>query len=501
MKIKFYTSPCGQGKSYQAAQRMIDQPGRYLVVRDRVVAIQQYRKLLNDMAATADIHVPVYNIVATKGQSVRLQVEDIPTDYNHYDHVIVMITHRAMMMSDFSAFHGWSIIIDETPVVLDRQDLQTSQSRDFFERNYALETIHKSWASVTLTRDGWDTTPADLERDDCFRMLRTFHDRVTASTPLPDDHDVRMSRRAHKQESSRRAVIGNLLDWSDMEDGRRWTWWSLWSPHQLEAFTSVEIMANGFDKSMTFQMLRNLNPSVEWEEVKLKSTREFAHRTVRIEYFAEKHAASQSLFETEAGQANLKSIASYLQGRDQIWMANERHEEHLDGMAGLKLSPLQAGSNEFAKYHNATAIYCAKPSAETRAVMSLLGVDAEIWTHSQEFEPILQFMCRTSVRDPLSTDTVTLTVYDKDQASYLAKYFGDQPYCDVELERVIVPMKDEKRNRGRKTVDKSVEEAKAKEKADREKRAAAAVIRRAKEKAEREAKGETKKPGRPKAVK
>ncbi|MES3048098.1 hypothetical protein [Sphingomonas faeni] len=452
------------------------------------------------MAIDADIHVPIYNIVATKGQSVRLQVEDIPNDYNHYDHVVVIITHRAMMMSDFSAFHGWSIIIDETPVVLDRQDLQTSQSREFFERNYALETIHKSWASVTLTRDGWGTTAADLERDDCFRMLRTFHDRVTASTFLPDDCDTRMVRRAHKHEASRRAVIGNLLDWSDMEDGRRWTWWSLWSPHQLDAFTSVEIMANGFDKSLTFQMLRNLNPMIEWEEVKLKSTRVFANRRVRIEYFADQHAASQSMFETEAGQANLKAIARYLADRDQIWMANERHEEHLDVMGGLKLSPLQAGSNEFAKYHSAAAIYCAKPSAETRAVMTLLGVEPEVWTHSQEFEPILQFVCRTSIREPQSTETVTFAVYDKDQASYLASYFADQPYCDVEVEHISLSITDVRRQRGRKTVDTSVVEAEAKAKADREKRAAAAVVRRAKEKAAKVAAGEVRKPGRPKAV-
>ena len=56
------------------------------------------------------------------------------------------------------------------------------------------------------------------------------------------------------------------------------------------------------------------------------------------------------------------------------------------------------------------------------------------------------------------------------------------------------------RTRGPKVVELSVEEADAKTAADKAKRAAAAVARRAKERAERDANGETRKPGRPKAV-
>ncbi len=483
MLIKYYTAPCGAGKSYAAANRMINCPGRYLVVRDRVEAIQEYATLLSNLAFEAGVTVPLATITNKRGASVRLQVEEVPETYNVLNHVIVLITHKAMMMCDFTEFQGWSIVIDETPVVLDRQDLQTSQSTEFFARNYALEPIHKSWASVTLSREGWETTPADLERDDCFRLLRIFHERVTAATALPEDSDQRMTRRAHQHEPSRRAVVGNLLDWSDMSDGRRWTWWSLWSPHQLDAFDSVEFMANGFDQSLTFQMLRNLNPNIVWEEVKLTGGRKFAHRTVRIEYFADQHVASQTMFDSDEGKANLKAIANHLRNRNQIWMANDRHAVDMVGMGGVKLTPLQAGSNQFAGYHNAAAIYCAKPSAETRAVMNLLGVEADVWTHSNEFEPILQFMARTSVRDPQSTETVTLTVYDRDQADYLGRYFRDQPHCDVEVERVELPMTDVVRERGRRPMDLSAAEAEAKAIADKAKRAAAAVARRAKEKA------------------
>jgi hypothetical protein len=480
MKIQYYTAPCGAGKSYQAAKKMIYCTGRYLVVRDRVEAIQEYAGQLTTMASEAGVALPITTITSQKGSSVRYEVEMLPQRYGCLSHVIVVITHKAMMMSDFSGFEGWRVIIDETPVVLDRQELQTSQSREFFERNYELAEVNKAWSSVTLSCDGWTITPADLEADDCFRLLRVFHERVTSATPLPIDATTRMSRRAHDHEPSRRAVIGNIQEWGDMEDGRRWSWWSLWSPHQLDAFESIEMMANGFDQSMTFAMLKTFNPDIEWVEVKLGSSRQFKPRTVRIEYFAEKHVASQTLFDAEEGRANLRAIGRYLSKRDQIWMANDRHAEHLDGIGGIKLRPHQAGSNQWSGIHNATCIYSAKPSEETRAVMDFMNVPPSAWTHSHEFEAILQFAARTSIRDPQSGETVTLAVYDKDQADYLATYFRAQPHCLVEVTHVELGLVDEVRQRGRKKAILTPGEADAKKAERAAKKLKAQQLRRAK---------------------
>lgn len=436
MHIKYYTAACGAGKSYQAARRIIATPGRYIIVRDRVEAIAEYSRQLHDMANTAGVSIPIASITAEAGQSVRLQVEDVPARYGDLPHVVVMITHKALMMCDFSGFTGWSIIIDETPVILDRQDLQTSQSRAFFEANYQLDHLTKGWSSVTLTDAGWTISPADLERDDLFRALKIFHQRVTSASILPDKANRDMARRAHDDTASQRAVIGNLSSWSDMDDGRKWSWCSVWSPMQLRAFDSVEVMANGFDKSITFDLLKRFNTGVTWEEVRLTSLRTFAPRTVRIRYYAEGHVASLSRFGSDDGAACLRAIAIHLSDRRQIWMSNDRSADALAEMGGQQLRPHQAGSNSYAGYHEATCIYAAKPSAETRSVLTLLGVEGDAWTRSYEHEAILQFCCRTSVRDPLSSETVTLTVYDRDQADYLAAYFGDQPHITVEMELV-----------------------------------------------------------------
>lgn len=487
MKVHYYTAPCGAGKSYQAAQRTINIPGRYLVVRDRVEAIHEHHRMLYKMSVEAGRMPSINPITSKRGSSVRLEVEQIPERYNALPHVIVLITHKAMLMCDFSAFEGWHIIIDETPVVLDKQELKTARSVDFFQRHYQLDDAgHKAWRSVRLTREGWDMTGRDLEDDDCLKLLRVFHERVTAATPLPDDATARHTRRSHKATISQSAVIQNLKDWDDMADGRTWTWWSLWSPKQLAAFQSVEFMANGFEHSATFAFLKSMNPDVEWVEVPLTSTRTFAQRSVHIEYFAEQHVASKSLFETAAGQSYLTQIAQYLKHRNQIWMANDNHAASLVAMGGTQLRPQQAGSNQYSGYHAAACIYAAKPSQETRAVMGLMNVDPDIWTRSYEHEAILQFACRTSIRDPQSTAPVTITVYDRDQADYLRTYFEAQPHAVVSMQLVDLGFAQVRRAAGRPALELSGEERDAKIAADKLLRAAAARQRRAREKKEKE---------------
>jgi hypothetical protein len=435
LRIGFNRAPCGSGKSYSDAVLKVTTPGRYLIVRDRVEAIDEYIATLYDLMkhhGTNPIVVSIRSEPNNRGHSVRNEVEALPERYDQMQHVIAIVTHKALMMADFSGFGGWHCTIDETPVILDRQDLVTKRSSEFFERHYALESVHKDWSAVTLTATGWDTTGADLEADDGARYLKVFHDRVTDATPLPPGPvPARISNRAKQ---SGRQVICNLSDWSEMEDGRRWTWWSLWSPYQLSEFASVEFLANGFDQSVTFALLRSVWPEIDWYETHNASPRTFAHRSVRIEYFARRHVASKSFLESADGIDHLGRIGRYVaeRGETYIWTANNAFAQHLSALSpDAKLRPHQAGSNRWDAINSATMVYAAKPSMESRAVMNLLAVDANVWVRSYEHEAILQFMCRTSVRNPASTDTVVLRVYDKAQADYLVRYFEAAPHVTV----------------------------------------------------------------------
>lgn len=504
MIINYCNAPCGAGKTHDGLIRMLSVKGRYLLVRDRKEVITEFHASMFRTMSERNQFVEVKAVTSEGNQSVRRTVEELPEKYDDDSHVIVLITHRALLMSDFSSFIGWHIVIDETPSILDQQTLVSKRSRQFFERHYKLDHGHPIWSGITLTRDGWDTTLADLEEDDCNRLLTVLHDRVTDASPMPTDADlpVRIQRRAAR--SSGRAVLTNLRQWSDMEDGRRWTWWSLWTPDRLEAFESVEFLANGFDQSITYKLLKSMCPTIEWVERKLPSSRQFQTRNVLVEYYSEKQDASKTLFESETGKSYLNLIAKHLAGEvGQIWMANDDHGDELKGMGGERLRPKKAGSNAYAGRDAATAIYAAKPSPEARTVLKLLGVDSSVWTETHEHETVLQFVCRTSIRDPESTRPVTIRVFDRATAEYLARYFENQPHCVTTMELVDLGFANAKPNAGGRPTapKKSVAEMDAALIEKRARGAATAKERRAKAKAEKVAMGEDRKPGRPKAVK
>ena len=444
MIINYTNAPCGAGKSYTAAQRMTSIAGKYLVIRDRVEAIAEYAKLLAGMCGSGGILIEtITSGKAFEANSVRARVESLPDFHRETGHVIVLITHAAMMMSDLSQFLGWHAIIDETPPVLSRQDVRSKASYDFLAANYRLEAVAETpgWASVTLTGAGWQLTPADFYCDDLVRPLRGFHERVTLASPPPDgEYGQRIARRvAH--EDRRNAVLVNLNDWSEVKadviGGRVWSWWSLWSPTVLAGFESVEFMANGFEQSLTFALWRAVHPEISWTKRDIASRRQFEPRNVRIQYFAHKHRASATFLASAEGVEALRLIGQHLSdGRSRIWMANEAHAENLPGISGTRLSPRKAGSNEFSDYHEAVCIYSAKPRCEARTVLSLLGIDSDVWVDTHEHETILQFACRTSVREPMSSTDVTLVVYDEDQANYLKRYFDAQAHTSATIELV-----------------------------------------------------------------
>jgi hypothetical protein len=95
---------------------------------------------------------------------------------------------------------------------------------------------------------------------------------------------------------------------------------------------------------------------------------------------------------------------------------------------------------------HAAAIYSAKPSSNLRALLTALNLDPTIWTRSVEFETILQFVTRTSVRDPANGTPIFLWVFDLEQAIYLKEYFDTLPHvsaamCHVPLGLELAPSK------------------------------------------------------------
>ncbi|THD35015.1 MAG: hypothetical protein E7773_11140 [Sphingomonas sp.] len=471
MKITVDEAAPGSGKTHNALSNMISFPARYLFVTERKESIHSITRQCRELGVQRHRHVRVWPVDAdnlpTSRNSVREEVEALPNHFRDEPHVIAIITHAALLMSDLSDFTGWHVIIDEVPNVLSIQEVQTLKDTAFFADHYTLEKLdgYDGWSVVGLTARGRALTSRHLYQDDSHRHLRSFHSRVLDSA----DHD-------------HRRVVCNLTDWGQMGQAVEttagklapvWIWGSLFTLSALAAFETVTILANRFRESLSYKLLVASAGDLDIRWTLRASSRPIAwqRRSVRVVYFSERRASRYHLL-SETGREHLTRIDAYLaaqMGTASIWSTNGAFAGSFTSLPSAnRQPPKQAGSNEFVACNEAAIIYSAKASPNVRGLLATHGVSEADWIATNENEIVLQFLTRTSLRNPASAEPVTLYVYDRAQADYVAERIGALPHADLSVEHVDLGVETAQRPRGRKPRILSPDEIEAKAKARRD---------------------------------
>jgi hypothetical protein len=455
-------SPVGVGKTHTALEAMVRIPARYLFATERRESVREIEERLTAMSSAHPQTSPTIKTILSsphnRGYSVATEIAALPANYaNPSAHVCVIITHAALMSSDLSGFSGWHVVVDEVPAIIVQETLETATDRDFFERNYRLTDINGKWSRVDLTEVGKSLTSNDLAHCQSHDYLRTFHQRVA---------------------SGLRAVVCDLQDWSDMEvRGTQWNWWSIFNVRQMEAFSTVKFLGSGFMEKLSAKMLQNYDRDVEWLPISTKGHRVPKHKTVNVHYFTDAYA-SRYYFESEHGQDHLRTISRHL-GQTMpamsYWSANDPARELTaykamrQFMPGQYISPKQAGTSAYqTDYHDAAMIYASKPSKAHKAVLEALGCTEQDWIETNEYETVLQFLTRTSVRDITTGGTTNLYVLSRDQADYLMAFFDAQPHISAHLHHIDLVLEYPVVKRGRPVVVLTPSEAAAKAATKRE---------------------------------
>ncbi|WP_028966517.1 hypothetical protein [Sphingomonas phyllosphaerae] len=471
MKIFIDESHAGAGKTGEAIDRIVRAKGKVLFVTERRETFYELETRMRAAADAAKTRPIICHIHSENhsGRGVASRIAALPGDYRPVDHVIVIITHEALLRSDFKGFAGWQIVIDEVPRFLDFQEKRTALDAAFFQQHYELTPFGGKWHTVTLTPTGRALTVPDVRADQSHTHLDLFHARVIeASQPGPKRH-----------------VLCSLPDWTDMSDKTvAWCWASVFSLRSLDAFDRVELLGNRFrdDIGATISAFFDTD-EIEWEclPAPINSAQPRA-RSVSIHYFSDRPSA-KGWFGEDAGQAVLREVGLHLSTvlpNAAIWTTNNAGRPGKPSPRELLalpdkgyLTPKQAGTNEYRGLHHAAIIYAAKPCANLRSLLDLLDIDSNHWTRSVEFEAVLQFVTRTSIRDPNSTAPVSLWVFDREQALYLKEYFDSLPHVTASLVRIPLAIEiPEKQKGGRKPIIRTPEQREVAKAKEREKDAA-----------------------------
>lgn len=460
MLVYYDESPAGAGKTTKAVARMTHKTGKFIFATERIESFDELEPLIRAEATKYGLHPIIKEVSSRKDRPVHVQIGELALKYIDQDHVIVFMTHQALVQGEFDTFaeHGWHMIIDEVPAFIHTDEITTNLSADFFEKHYRLDRISddERWSVVELTDEGHNLKASDFHADDNFRAMATFHARVVASY------------QGHNK------VVANLVDWKEARDSKtKWAWASLYSLTNLSMFDRVELLGNQFLSSVTTQMVRKFDDaSVQWVPMKASQPKGFADRNVTIHYFSER-SGSRHLFDSEAGRRTLGKIASHLNDvlpvESSIWSTNDRFKPYMADLKHSYIKPRQAGSNEYRHASHAAMIYSANPSKNIIGLLKIMEVGAEAWTATMEHESILQFVTRTSVRVQTSTDDLHFYVFDRADADYLASYFDRLNYTNPTVVfddiGLVLP---ETRQIGRPRVKLTPEEAEAKRVKERE---------------------------------
>lgn len=439
MKVYYDDSHTGSGKTERAIDSIVKRKCKALFVTERIESFDELELLMRRKSAehgTAPIIDKVHGSQGYRLGSVSRQIKALPIRHQFNDHVIVIATHEGMMLSEFSDFSEWDIIVDEVPAILNFEEKATHLDAAFFQTHYRLDEVADGWCSVKVKDEEAKLTVANVRADQSHDHLALFHRRVLEAST----------------EDSNRFVVANLPSWDAMSDAEvKWCWASAFSLKELEPFKTVTVLGNRFRHNVGALVSNSFSrDNIEWEPLPPPpNKRHFQFRHVHISYFSENRTASRYLFESEQGQAMLSEIgmrlAQELSGSDHIWMANAKERglpspRSLLSGAGMEdkkcLSPKQAGTNNHKHVSHAAAIYSAKGCPNLTALLKLLDIDPAAWTTSIEHEAILQFVTRTSVRDPNNCSPVRIWVFDRDQALYLKTYFDGLGFASATMSLV-----------------------------------------------------------------
>ncbi len=422
--IEYSGALCSAGKTEFALGLMATTPGQYLYAVDRREVIETRIQRINEKAGAAGAH-PVIRPIFSKGdekfttgsENVRRDLREQPTHDNDAPHAIIICTHEGLLSSDLSTYGGWTLIIDETPNLWTFREVGSQFTWPLFQQFFDLDPINEDHARVEIRR----ATPTV--------------ERLKKDTGLSDEFRDLLRR----WQASRPVV--NLTAWDQAADGGRWWWCSVWDATRLKVFRRVVILANSFEESLTYKLLKQ--QGVNLVPFSIRDDRVWQPRPILIRFFAEAHQAGTGFWTNpndDDGAEALRRVFDWITRNsdpdDHFYSANVGALARTT-LPGFKLQPKVSGSNSYQSLTSASFIYTAKPSIAELEALDLYGIGYDDVVRAREREDVIQFFWRSSIRVPDDARACEFRVYDRVQALFLAEFIeaSGRPFTVV-LEHV-----------------------------------------------------------------
>lgn len=332
------------------------------------------------------------------------------------DHIVIVITHAALIELDPALIAGWHVRIDELPeggIVSGRVALGATWPA--LERQYALNPGDPPGWSVARPRK--EVTPLPLSAI-----------TMDAAQDLIGLHRALMN--------PNRTVHVDVTAWADASLPQRYLRWrSIWSPAELVGCASITLTAASYLGSLVDHAVRQAGTlQVEVREVDAVSPRT-GNPQIRIHHYT-RHPGSTAWWDTDTGSFCIVQISRHLEaiGFGGYWTCNAAIKSYFVWrFPGAWCLPKQSGSNALRHHRSCAIIYSGKAQISDEPLFDMLGVDRDDVQAAREDEDVYQFALRGAIRNPDYAGNYDIYVYDDRQAERLQARLIEQGYVDVSL--------------------------------------------------------------------
>ncbi|REJ46832.1 MAG: hypothetical protein DWQ53_09740 [Microcystis flos-aquae DF17] len=407
--LYYYSSAlCGAGKTQWAVVMMATTASRYIYAIDRVEEFDTRRQRILD-AAPSGAKIEIINLSRQHGNHVSRDFPSFIETYSDrsYPHVVILVTHECLKRVDHALVkgNGWTLIVDEDLKPWSSGTIELPVSASLLSRIYDLEPIAESYSKLKLTADGPGLH--DIMADDLARPLAALHDRV-----------------------QRLGVAVNLTSWAELDERQRMTWFSVFDLRELRHYDAVYFLANSFERLLTYKLSRTLYPEIDWAPIEISRPEAWKARELTIKYAVADHVASTNWLDSTEGHAALRCWADWVKSsvtRELHYFTGNLAFLGVLRLPGRLIMPKVAGMNDLDHLTECSILYAAKASkAEAGVFAALTGgaiTPADV-QRDREYEDLVQIVFRSSLRVPSDDRPVTVRLYDKEQAQFLADFFA-----------------------------------------------------------------------------
>lgn len=415
LNLTLVTGRPGVGKSEYLLNKVLQEPGLYVIAQPRQDLIEETKARLLAKTSLSNCRPEIIVIHGTNKpdpkRSVSSLIKTAPKDYGSLHHVVVFTTHEGIMSSDMSGFTGWQMLMDEVANPIKSKSLAIPVVAKQLSEYITLEpTGCHGWSNARLRSDA--PSQGHIHLDKAFKELAELFKIMRSQRTL-------------------------WLKTTDLMEfyfkPRKLRWFTYWDLRMLSAFDSITVAGAGFKNSI---LCKAMGASLNIKELPVVRPQTGSPK-VKVRYFTRGHRSSTEFWKATDGIRCLKAVADfYAKDPDTsyYWSANGEVDKVIQSsMKGLSVRPKQEGTNTLMSYRRCVFLYSSKMLPEDQPTSHILNITRSDFEEAREFEDIRQFLMRGAIRDPGFSGEYTIDVYDERQAQMVGEYLQELGLGTAEL--------------------------------------------------------------------